>query len=314
MYGLLSAVGYTAANIFLRSLTHCDPVWVSCLKSVPTVLMTFPWLAVLAFRGINVVPQARTLLALVVTGTFAQLGGNVLFQTALGVLGIALTVPLTLGAMILTGAIIGRFALQEQITWRSAVSMLVLVIAIIVLSVGAGHTNLHSSNSATLDTADSPLVAKVLGVASAIVSGFSYALLGAVIRKSVSGHVLLPTTLFVIAIAGTISLGGLSLYRIGIRGMWETEAMDWTLMALAGIANALAFMALTKSLQVVGVVYINALNASQVAMAALAGLIIFQEPPTMALVVGVALTGVGLVLMRERRAASLPPVPDISES
>lgn len=303
VYGLLSAVGYTAANIFLRSVTHCDPVWVSCIKSVPTVVMTVPWLAALILRGTKVMPGGRALLALIAAGTFAQLGGNVLFQIALGVLGMALTVPLTLGAMILTGAVIGRFVLQEQITWRSAISMIVLVMAIVVLSLGSGCTS-HAESSDKI--VGSPLFLGAMGVGSAIVSGFSYALLGAVIRKSVSGQVLLPTTLFVVSMAGAVSLGSISLFRIGVGGVLGTERIDWALMALAGVANALAFLALTKSLQVVGVVYINALNASQVAMAACAGLLLFGETPTIALLLGVALTGVGLMLMRERRPAGPP--------
>lgn len=303
VYGMLSAIGYTAANIFLRSVTHCDPVWVSCIKSVPTLVMTAPWLAALVWRGVKVKPSGRTLLALIATGTFAQLGGNVLFQVALGVLGMALTVPLTLGALILTGAVIGRFLLQEQITWRSATSMIVLVVAIVVLSLGSGNASRAESSE---QLSGSALVLGAMGVASAIVSGFSYALLGAVIRKSASGQVRLPTTLFVVSMAGAVSLGSLSLYRIGIEGVLQTGRIDWVLMVLAGVANALAFLALTKSLQVVGVVYVNALNASQVAMAACAGLLLFKEPPTMALFLGVALTGVGLILMRERRPAGPP--------
>ena len=85
-------------------------------------------------------------------------------------------------------------------------------------------------------------------------------------------------------------------------------------MGLAGVSNAVAFWALTKALQLTGVVYVNALNASQTAMAALAGVFFFQEAITLPLMAGVALTAVGLLLMKRRRKqARLPateaPVP-----
>jgi DME family drug/metabolite transporter len=297
--GLLSAIGYTAANIFLRSVTKCDPVWVSCVKAFPTVLMTVPWLAALVVRGKLVMPTGRALTALVLTGALAQLGGNVMFQFSLGIVGIALAVPLTLGAMILTGAILGRFVLHEQLTWRSVSSMVVLILAIGVLSLGAGEAQ------ASLDALDNALegehrlvVAK--GVAAAVLSGVSYALLGVVIRKSVSGRVPLPTTLFVVSVVGAIGLGVMSIARIGVEGMIETRAVDWKMMVLAGLCNAFAFLALAKSLQLTGVVFVNALNASQVAMASLAGLVLFNEPLTLPLFFGVVLTGFGLAVMRGR--------------
>ena len=73
------------------------------------------------------------------------------------------------------------------------------------------------------------------------------------------------------------------------------------MMILAGLANALAFFALAKSLQLIEVVHVNALNASQVAMAAVAGVVLFNESLTTPLVVGVLLTGFGLLLMRRAR-------------
>lgn len=244
-------------------------------------------------------PTRKALIALVLTGAFAQLGGNVMFQVALGAVGIALTVPLTLGAMILTGAVLGRFVLHEIVSWRSVASMAVLILAIGVLSLGAGaaHTNLDTSKSPEVGSG----LVVVLGVGAAILSGFSYALLGAAIRKCVSGSVLLPTTLFVVSVVGATGLGAIALARVGVSGAIATRPADWQMMLLAGLCNAIAFLALTKSLQLTGVVHVNALNASQVAMAAIAGLLLFNEPLTTPLMVGVLLTGLGLLLMRSRR-------------
>ncbi len=69
------------------------------------------------------------------------------------------------------------------------------------------------------------------------------------------------------------------------------------------MANAVAFVALTKSLELVGVVYVNALNATQAAMAAVAGVLYFKEPLSAALGLGVVLTAGGLLLMKRGKEA-----------
>jgi drug/metabolite transporter (DMT)-like permease len=72
-------------------------------------------------------------------------------------------------------------------------------------------------------------------------------------------------------------------------------------MLLAGLCNAAAFLTLTLALQLAGLVYVNALNASQTAMAAVAGVVVFGEAVTPWLVLGVLLTAGGFLLMRGGR-------------
>ena len=69
------------------------------------------------------------------------------------------------------------------------------------------------------------------------------------------------------------------------------------MMMLAGACNAVAFVALTRCLQLTSVVYANLLNAGQAALAALAGVLIFREPASTGLVGGVLLTVVGLTIL-----------------
>jgi drug/metabolite transporter (DMT)-like permease len=135
--GVVSAVGYTATNIFLRSVAHCDPMWVSFVKAGPTALFLAPWIVLQGGRGF---PKGASLALLILTALLGQLGGNVLFQWSLGVLGISLTVPICMGCIILAGAILGRAVLNEPITPRMLLSMGVLIAAIWLLSrdVGGG--------------------------------------------------------------------------------------------------------------------------------------------------------------------------------
>jgi len=103
-----------------------------------------------------------------------------------------------------------------------------------------------------------------------------------------------------VTLTGVIVLGSASLGRIGMRGMLATAPKDFAIMLLAGLFNAVAFLALTRSLQLVPVVYVNALNATQATMAAVTGVLLFAERSSWALWYGVGLTGIGLILMQKR--------------
>jgi drug/metabolite transporter (DMT)-like permease len=72
-------------------------------------------------------------------------------------------------------------------------------------------------------------------------------------------------------------------------------------MLLAGLFNTAAFLAFTRSLQIATVVYVNALNATQACLAALAGVLLFGEALSPELALGVVLTIAGILLIRRRQ-------------
>jgi drug/metabolite transporter (DMT)-like permease len=95
---------------------------------------------------------------------------------------------------------------------------------------------------------------------------------------------------------------------MGWQGMADTSPDDFAMMVWAGVFNAVAFLALTKALQLANLVYVNALNATQATMAAIAGVLLFQEALSGALAIGVVLTIAGLLMMKQgRRTEPLPP-------
>jgi len=301
--GLASAVGYTGANICLRAVSDCDPIWVSCVKSIPTIALIGPWLFVLAHRGVRILPSAQVFWALVLAGALGQFGGNVMFQWSLGIIGIALAVPICLGSIIVSGAFTGRIFLGETVTRRSAIAVAILIAAIFILSVGAGDAYDSVSNGAASPEGSLPYFNICAGIAAAAFSGFAYAVLGVVIKYGVNEKTPASTTMVIIAMIGVIGLGAGSWMRIGLEQMLATTSTDLGVMTLAGLFNAMAFLALTRALQLTPVTFVNALNASQVAMAAIAGVLIFHEEPSIPMVVGVMLTVVGLLQMRRRRVA-----------
>jgi drug/metabolite transporter (DMT)-like permease len=176
-----------------------------------------------------------------------------------------------------------------------AVATAVLISAIGVLSVGVEHAD------EPLTQAEANAWRLAAGVAGACLSGFAYAVLSVVIRRCVTTATPMSTTMFVTTLTGAVSLGAVSWVKLGPAELLATPPPDLTMMLLAGFWNAVAFVMLTKALQLTSVVYVNALNASQVAMAGLAGIFVFQERLTLPLILGVLLTATGLVLMRKPR-------------
>ncbi len=305
--GIVSSLLYTAANIYLRKLAgHVDPVWVSCLKASPVALVASSLVARRLWRAQRVWPTRRQLLGLVAASLFVHLGGNVAFQWTLAQIGLAITVPLMFGSLIISGAILGRVFLGEPITPRSAVAMLLLIAAIGVLSLGAPDAN--RSIAATLETLprNSPLwLAAAVG--TACLAGVAYAVLGVVIRRLVTTEVPIGTTLLVVSGTGILLLGSISFARHGYSQLIRTSPEHLRAMVAAGLFNMVAFFALTKSLQLISVVHSNALNASQAAMAGLAGVLLFGEAVSVSLVVGAALTVVGLVAMQTGHTQTKSP-------
>jgi drug/metabolite transporter (DMT)-like permease len=284
------------------------------MKSFPIVVLIGPWLIARAHGGKRVMPPPKVLGALVLAGLLGQLMGNVLFQWSLGVVGIALTTPLMMGSVILVSAAMGRAFLSEPVTARTAASILLLITAIAVLSWGAGdaHSSMSNRHESVAPAAKIGLLAA--GVSAACMSGLAYAVLSVVIRYGVTRKASVPATMFTIGLVGLISLGALSCVRSGASGMWNTSPRDLAMMLLAGVCNAAAFLALTKALQLIAVVYVNAFGAAQVALSALAGVVFFDEALSSPMVSGVALTAVGLLLMRQgrrtRRAPDASPPSD----
>lgn len=289
--GLFSAAVYTCSNSFLRAVDTCDPVWVSAIKAVPTVLFMGGVLVYLALRGQKILPPLPMLAAIAVGGLMGQIGGNISFQWALGQVGVALTVPLSLGGMILGAATLGRIFLHEPVTPKAAVALALLLAAICVLSLGAeaaGKAMVHEQV---------PLWRVVGGVVAACWSGVAYSILNVILRYCITRGAPLPATLFIVSIVGLVTLGSLAWLRIGHAGMLATTGREMQLMLAAGLCNTVAFVSLTKSLQLTNVVYVNALNATQATLAAVAGVLIFKEALSPWLAVGVALTIAGLLVL-----------------
>jgi drug/metabolite transporter (DMT)-like permease len=168
-----------------------------------------------------------------------------------------------------------------------------------VLSTGAGAAN---ASIVLSDVAELSALEIAQGLGILCLSGVAYALLGVVIRRVSRGKFAISSMLLVVCSTGVMTLGAATLTTIGWEGMLATNAADFRLMWAAGVLNSVAFFALSKALHLVTVVHVNLVNASQVAMAAVAGVAFFHEAWTPALSIGVGLTLLGLMVMRRGRS------------
>jgi drug/metabolite transporter (DMT)-like permease len=112
------------------------------------------------------------------------------------------------------------------------------------------------------------------------------------------------TILFVISATGIATLAPTAAAQIGPVGLGQVTTGSWGYMLLAGSFNAVGFFALGKSLKLISVVHANVINASQVAIAAVSGIVLFGEPGSWPLLLGVAIAIVGLVVVREPTPAT----------
>ena len=202
----------------------------------------------------------------------------------------ALAVPLTMGGMIVSAAIIGRVFLAEPLTPRVLLALAILLAAIGVLIVGPVTPPGRCPRIRFSLAADRRRRRRLRSGRVLHDPQFD----PAVLRHPRCAQ---PALLFIVSTVGLFSLGGLASFRIGPDGMLATRSADLAIMLAAGVCNTVAFLALTKSLQLNSVVYVNALNATQATLAALAGVVIFREKLSPYLVVGIGLTILGLTAL-----------------
>lgn len=285
---LVSATAYAAAHGCLCALSDLNPAWVICVKETVTVALLGPWLACRSWHGQIAWPSRRSLATLVLVALAVQVVGNQGLLWALGMLGISIAVPAMMGMNLLSTALLGWLILGERVTRRTLAAIGLLVLAVVLLKTGAG---------ADCQWVSSDPMKVVLALATCALAGFVFATMVVAIRKSVTETTPTVVILVLFTGVGTLSLGPLSFWQLGSAGILATEPGALGLMLLAGVLNLIGFVSLTKGLQFATAVQANVIGASQVAMAAVIGMLIFHETPSSSLLVGVCLTITGMVMI-----------------
>lgn len=268
---------------------QCDPMWAVFNKELVTVLVVGPWLLWQAARRLPVFPSGRALAVLAAVALAVQLGANLGVQWAFGVVGLAVTIPAIFGVMLTVSAVLGLAFLGERVSPRSIGAIGLLLAALVLLGLAAAAAGKSGSAAGPRTVA--------LGAGAACLAGAIYAVLTITIRRTVTGATPVAAIVFVTTVMGVFTLGPLSVYRLGTETLLDTTRQQFAWMYAAGTLNLIAFLAITKGLQLTTVVHVNVLNASQVAMAALAGIVFFREPLTAWLIAGACLTVLGIVII-----------------
>lgn len=296
--GSISSVAYSTANVFLRSVDHCDAVWVTCVKAMPTFAIMIPWLLIRYCNGHRKMPSLKAIAVLSLVAVVTHLFGNVGFQWSLDKIGIGIAVPLCLGMAIISGAVIDGMFMDAKPSGRTIVSMCFLIVSVIVLSLG-GETAFEALKDeiTSVDVSHSLLG---LGIVSVVVAGIIYGAFGAVIKTAGRRGISQPTIMLIISAAGISFLLALSYQQDVFIAAKNLDAWNIGRMLMAGLCNTIAFVALVAALQLLPVTNVNLFNASQAAFGAIAGVLIFDEPASPWMIAGILLTVVGLIIMKRK--------------
>lgn len=302
---LLAALGYTLSNMAFRGVaTRTDlgwVMWATAIKAVPVTLMAWGLVGFRRSRGLPSMPTREHWPALIAAGLATQVAGNVLFQMALGIVGLAFTVALTFAGIIVGGALLGRIMLGEPITSRSIVSMAMLLAAVAILQVDAADSARSVAGSAS-----APRI--ILGGVAALGSGVGFAFCGVIIRRALRAELSHSATVVCICTMGVVLCGPIGAALLGVAGIQRISASTHALMLAGGVMNALAFFAVSAGFKRLSVVRVNLINSSQVALAAAAGVVFFDEALTVWTATGIALTMCGLTVLGLEK----PAVPEVA--
>jgi drug/metabolite transporter (DMT)-like permease len=294
LYCLVGALAYTAANICMRQLTtlECDPSLAVFGREFFTTILAGPCVLAMTLRQGRVLPVGRLLGQLLLAALLLQVVGNLCGQWSLGIVGLSVNIPAFFGVTVIGAGVLGRVCLGEPVTRRSACAMAILLLSLMLLGLGAEKAGQAIAADRAIPITASILV---LAVLAAGVSGGTSAVLSITVRHSMTQAVTPLAVAFLVPLVGALSLGSLIVFRQGWFLFLNTPSDQWMFMAAAGGFNFIGFVSFITGLKRTSVVYANAVSASQVAMAAMAGMVLFHEPPNPWLILGVSLTIAGIL-------------------
>jgi drug/metabolite transporter (DMT)-like permease len=296
---ITSACAYSVTQALLRflSVQSEEPLYFILtlfVKETVTVILVGPWVAWAVLRNWSLFPRGKTFWILVGVSLAVQWIANLVMLWALGVIGLAVTVPIMLGSNLTFSALFGWLFLKEPVTKYTSCIILLIIFAITLLSFGGGQVGKDLSRFDLTGTGFARVAFAVLGTCLA---GLIFGLFAVTIRLTVRETVPPFILVFFVTGVGTVTFGPVCFLCLGVDAMSAVPTTDYGMMLLAGVANFVGFVMITKGLQMTPVVRANVINASQTAFAAILGFLVFHEPPTVPVVCGVLLTAVGMVLI-----------------
>lgn len=289
-----SALGYTIANVLLRSLsTNADHLLTIFVKESVAVVLLGPVILVLMLKGRFEWPSRRCTWLLVFAGIITQIGGNIPVLWSFSVVGMSIAVPIYIGMNLVGSALLGRIVLKEPVCIRTLCAIALLTVSVVLLNLGG---------SKAPDLNEISLGKQILGASAAVLGGFCFAILAVSIRYALLTSETSKTSTFWVVVlmipaAGTYVFGPTIFFQSGFEVFLAVSPTHLGKMLAAGLVNFVAFIMLSKGLQMVPVVLVNITSTTQVAMGTLLGILIFHESLSVWLIAGLltAMSGVMLI-------------------
>jgi drug/metabolite transporter (DMT)-like permease len=299
LLGLFAGVTYSVANLALRGMSKPGAgagwdMWVAGNKALPTFLIAVVLIGIRKIQKKTTFAEWGFVWPIIIAALFNQLGGNFAFQMSLKSIGLAISVPICISSIICSGAIVGRFVLNDRVTIRTAISMGLMIASIVFLSIGAG------SRSAATNRESNITHSVTAGVLLSVFSGLCYGITGVYIRKSVRSQMPVCATLFIFSAAGFLLLCPISLTILPWSDITAMTRNEWITMSIAGWFNAIAFYAITHAMKHLTISRANVINASQNAFCAIGAVVFFHEELTSIALIGIAMTIIGLLSLDRR--------------
>ena len=273
------------------SLMKCFPTWAICNKELITVLAIGPWLLVQAWRGRSGFPRGRPLAMLIAAGLGTELIGNIGVQWGYEVVGLSVMVPGYTGCMLVASALLGGVLLGERVSVRNvaAVGLLIFAFALLGVSSGAGWPDPGRQTAG-----------KPRGDRGG--PGFGRRR-GSRLRAHGDCHPALCQPYDKLQCRDghhhgnrRIDARALEFLQRGQRKFaGHALARNTALMFAAGVCNLIAFFALVRGLHLTTVLHVNMINAGQIAIASMLGVLFFGEKCNFLLVMGVGLLITGIL-------------------
>lgn len=292
-----AALCYALTNTLLRASIkpdHApDPVIAAILRLLPVTALA--WLLTFtAHRAGDLRPgSARfagwpAVLAVLLAGLSSYFVGNTTYQLALNHGGVGVAVPIAQSASLWSGILMGRLFLGERHDRQVAYGGLTVMAGLVLLTTARGSGTMPNWYAAL------PLAA---------IAGASYALSNILMRSAFQRGLGQFPGLAMNALSGLIVLLMVAWMSLGFDIFAHTPLDTIIALLSAGLFNAGALFSLSRALTLTSAGRVNTINTATIALSTLLAAILFGEPLTAPIALGIVLT-IGGILLVQRYLAS----------
>ena len=214
-----------------------------------------------------------------------QVLGNITYIWLFDMAGIAIALSCVWMGGLFSAQTFDLLCLKERFNVRTFIGLTIVLAAVCCIGIGLGL-----SDNTLSDLSQFGAGAIALIILGGLLVGIMNSSTMASVRVAHNNNVPFWVPILIVPGSGTIVLGILSCMEHSSGILTALTYQQFGVAFLAGAANLIAFAALVKGLGTTSLAYMNLLNASQVALGALAGIFWFMEPSNGFIITGIILT------------------------